>query len=71
MPQLGGSVTVNFLGGSVRGTVDSIEPDGRRLSVTTEDGETLLFVLNRATATFTADGEQTGARLAFDHGSGA
>jgi hypothetical protein len=60
---------VNFLGSSVRGTVDSIEPDGRRLCVTTEDGETLFFALNRATATFTAEGEQTGARLAFDHGS--
>ncbi len=56
---------VNFLGSSVHGTVDSIDPDGRRLLVTTEDGETLAFALNRATATFTAEGHQTGARLAF------
>ena len=70
MPQVGGSVQVNFLGTSVRGTVDSVDPDGRRLRVTTEDGETLTFALNRATATFTAEGHQTGARLAFAPGDG-
>lgn len=57
---------VSFLGSSVRGVVDSIDPDGRRLLVTTDEGETLAFGLNRATATFTADGHQTGARLAFE-----
>jgi hypothetical protein len=66
MPRLGGSVVVNFLGAAVRGTVDEIEPGGRRLRVTTEDGETLWFALNRATATFTAEGHQTGARLSFE-----
>jgi hypothetical protein len=66
MPRLGGSVVVNFLGIAVRGTVDEIDPGGRRLRVTTEDGETLWFALNRATATFTAEGQQTGARLSFE-----
>lgn len=66
MPLIGGSVVVSFLGSTVRGSVKSVAEDGRRLEVTTEDGETLSFALNRATATFTAEGHQTGARLTFD-----
>jgi hypothetical protein len=65
MPQVGGTVVVNFLGTAVSATVTSVSADGRRLEVRTEDGETLSFALNRATATFTADGHQTGARLSF------
>jgi hypothetical protein len=66
MPRVGGAVTVSFLGSTVGATVDAVAPDGRRLRVTTDDGETLWFALNRATATFTAEGHQTGARLSFD-----
>jgi len=66
MPLIGGSIVVNFLGSTVGGTVKSVAEDGRRLEVTTDDGETLTFALNRATATFTAEGHQTGARLTFD-----
>jgi hypothetical protein len=66
MPRVGGSVRVDFLGASVRGTVRAMTPDGRRLEVTTEEGETLTFALSRATARFTAEGQQTGARLTFD-----
>jgi hypothetical protein len=65
MPVVGGRVIVNFLGTSVPGTVSAVLEDGRRLEVTTDEGETILFALNRATATFTAQGEQTGARLSF------
>ncbi len=65
MPRVGGRVVVSFLGAAVRGTVRTVSEDGRRLEVTTEDGETLGFALNRATATFTAEGHQTGARLTF------
>jgi hypothetical protein len=65
MPRVGGAVEVNFLGSTVPATVRSVSPDGRRLEVVTEDGETLGFALNRATATFTAEGHQTGARLTF------
>ena len=65
MPMVGGRVVVNYLGATVPGTVRSVSDDGRRLEVTTEDGQTLAFALNRATATFTAEGEQTGARLTF------
>jgi hypothetical protein len=65
MPQLGGSVLVDYLGATVAGTVKHIADDGRRLEVLTEDGATLSFSLNRATATFTAGGGQTAARLRF------
>jgi hypothetical protein len=65
MPQVGGSVLVNFLGSAVPATVDRVEGEGRRLRVTTDDGESLWFALNGATATFTAEGHQTGARLSF------
>ncbi len=66
MPKVGGSVRVEFLGSTVRGTVRTVESEGRRLQVTTDEGETLSFALNRATATFTTEGQQTGARLTFD-----
>jgi hypothetical protein len=65
MPYVGGRVLVSFLGATVGGTVRSVSADGRHLEVVTEEGETLRFALNRATATFTAEGEQTGARLTF------
>jgi phage gp45-like len=65
MPRVGGGVVVNFLGATRNGTVRAVSPDGRRLEVLTEEGETLVFALNRATATFTLMGHQTGARLAF------
>lgn len=68
MPRVGGTVLVSFLGSSVRATVEAVASDGRRLQVMTEDGETIWFALNRATATFTAEGHQTGARLSFDLG---
>ncbi|MGH2914145.1 MAG: hypothetical protein ACRDMX_04070 [Solirubrobacteraceae bacterium] len=66
MPQLAGTVLVDFLGVTVRGTVRRIDADGRGLEVLTEDGATLRFALNRATATFTLEGRQTGARLRFE-----
>ncbi len=68
MPQVGGPVDVRFLGVTVAGTVRRITDDGRRLEVSTEDGETITFALNRATALFTAEGGQTGARLTFGGG---
>jgi hypothetical protein len=66
MPEVGGAILVDYLGATLRGTVRVVDPDGRRLEVTTEDGDTLTFSLNRATATFTEDGSQTGARLRFE-----
>jgi len=66
MPHVGASVRVNFLGATVRGAVHRVADDGRKLEVATDDGEILIFALNRATATFTAEGHQTGARLSFE-----
>ncbi len=65
MPQVGGSVLVEYLGSSVAGTVRRVDADGRRLEVLTEEGTIITFTLNRATATFTADGGQTAPRLRF------
>jgi hypothetical protein len=65
MPEIGGEVLIDYLGSTVAGTVESVTAQGRRLEVETEDGGHLTFTLNGATATFTADGLQSGARLRF------
>jgi hypothetical protein len=65
MPQVGGSVLIDYLGSTVHGTVRDVAEDGRRLDVVTEDGATLTFELNGATAMFTAGGGQTAPRLRF------
>jgi hypothetical protein len=65
MPEVGGPVLIDYLGTTVHGTVKEVAEDGRRLEVVTEDGATLTFRLNRATAMFTAGGGQTAARLRF------
>jgi hypothetical protein len=65
MPQPGRSVLIDYLGTTVHGTVKEVSDEGRRLEVVTEDGDTLTFALNRATATFTAGGGQTAPRLRF------
>ncbi len=65
MPEIGRPVLIDYLGVTLAGTVVRVLQDGRRIEVETEDGATLTFELNRATATFTADGSQTGARLRF------
>jgi hypothetical protein len=48
-------VLIEYLATTVHGTVE----------VVTEDGATLTFELNRATARFTAGGGQTAPRLRF------
>ncbi len=68
LPQVGGRVLIDYLGSTVRGTVREIAEEGRRLEVLTEDGRTMTFALNRATATFTAGGGQTAPRLRFVEG---
>jgi hypothetical protein len=65
MPRVGAPVLIDYLGSTVPGTVGHVAGEGRRLEVVTEDGATLTFELNRATATFTAGGSQAGARLRF------
>jgi hypothetical protein len=65
MPEAGRPVLIEYLGSTVRGTVKEVAAEGRRLEVVTEDGATLTFELNRATAMFTAGGGQTAPRLRF------
>ena len=65
MPYVGRAVTVIHLGSVVEGVVEAVQADGRELRVLTEDGETLQFVLDPATAGFTLAGGQTQARLRF------
>jgi hypothetical protein len=65
MPTPGRAVKVDYLGSTVDGTVSHVADDGRTVEVITEEGTSLTFTLNRATATFTAGGGQTGPRLRF------
>ncbi len=65
MPSPGRQVEIDYLGATVGGTVSHVADDGRTLEVVTDDGASLTFTLNRATATFIAGGGQTGPRLRF------
>ena len=65
MPVVGAEVVIDHLGSVEHGVVHSVDPEARRVEVATEEGRTVSFSLNRATATFTAGGGQTGARLRF------
>ncbi len=64
MPRVGGAARVTHFGGSrERAVVCAVQDEGRRVSVETEGGERLDFVLNRATAKFAPVGAAHGARL--------
>lgn len=65
MPTIGAEVLIDHLGSVEHGVVRSVDFEARRVEVVAEDGRTLVFVLNRATARFTAGGGLTGARLRF------
>ena len=65
MPVVGAEVMIDHLGWSERGIVDHVDAPRRRVEVAIESGATVTFALNRATATFTVGGSQTGARLRF------
>ncbi len=65
MPTVGAEVIIDHLGVTEHGVVRSVDALARRVQVATEDGDTIEFALNRATATFTVGGDQTGARLRF------
>lgn len=69
MPHIGQPVVVLHLGARTPGIVQQIGDGGRRLEVLTEDGETLIFTLSRATGRFTSTG--SGERLMFAEGHGA
>ncbi len=65
-PRVGMRVTVVYLGTRVEATIDHVSDDLREFEATTDDGGVIRFRLNPATARFTADGDSTGARIAFD-----
>ena len=65
MPHVGDPVTVVFLASRLEGVVTGVDLDARRLLVETADGQTVAFELSRATGTFLAGGQQSGARLLF------
>jgi hypothetical protein len=66
MPVVGAAVIIDHLGSTEHAVVAAVDASARSLRVCTEHGRTLTFVLNRATATFTSDGGQTGSRLRFE-----
>ncbi|MEA2158053.1 MAG: hypothetical protein QOD66_433 [Solirubrobacteraceae bacterium] len=66
MPHVGRSVVVVYLDSRIGGVISEVLEDGRRVVVTTEEGERLGFVLNRATAAFTAERVRSGPRLIFE-----
>ena len=64
MPRVGAQARIAHFGGAFEAaTVVAVRDDGRRLEVLDEAGETLEFVLNRATARFLAAGSGHGPRL--------
>jgi hypothetical protein len=66
MPVVGAAVIIDHLGSTEHGVVAAVDALERSVRVTTEHGRTVTFALNRATATFTSDGGQTGSRLRFE-----
>jgi predicted thioesterase len=65
MPTVGAEVAIDHLGAIEYGVVRAVDPTTRTVEVATDDGRTVQFALNRATARFTAGGGLTGARLRF------
>ena len=64
MPRVGGRARIaHFGGGFEQGTVLAVHDEGRRLEVRGDDGATLEFVLNPATARFVQAGSAQGPRL--------
>ncbi len=65
-PFVGARVTVVFLARRVGGTIEELADGGRRLVVTTDDGERIRFALSPATGSFLEEGRAVGgARLTF------
>jgi hypothetical protein len=66
MPVVGAAVIIDHLGSTEHGLVATVNAHERSVGDTPARGRALTFVLNRATATFTSDGGQTGSRLRFE-----
>lgn len=65
MPGVGTSVTILFLDARIGGVIEHVSSDRHRIEVLAEDGDVVVFELNRATARFVAVGAHAGARLLF------
>jgi hypothetical protein len=65
IPRVGDPVTVGFLAAKVKGTIEWVDADLRRLRVLTDDGEMLTFKLSPATARFVGEAHPAGPRLLF------
>ncbi len=65
LPRIGSPVTIVYLAARMGGTIERVSSDLHELQVVAEDGETVTFRLNRATARFTGAGPHAGARLLF------
>lgn len=65
MPTVGAEVIIDHLGAVEHAVVHHVDAEARQVEVVTERGVAITFTLNRATATFTVGGGQTGARLRF------
>jgi hypothetical protein len=64
VPRVGAHVRIAHFGGTFEhGTIVATSDSGRRVSVCGESGDTIEFVLNRATARFIAAGVAHGPRL--------
>lgn len=55
-PVVGAPVTVIWLGLRERGTIETVEDEGRRVCVVTEGGDVVVFVLGGKGHFVTADG---------------
>lgn len=65
MPRVGSSVMIVFLDARVHGVIERVAEDQHRVEVLADDGEVVVFELNRATARWAAVGGHAGARLLF------
>jgi hypothetical protein len=70
VPRVGAPVRIgHFGGGWERGTVSSVGDHGRRLTVMSDAGEALDYVLSPATAKFVPAGSPYGGRLELLEGT--
>jgi hypothetical protein len=70
VPRVGAPARIgHFGGGWERGTVSRVDDQGRRLTVVSEAGEALDYVLSPATAKFVPAGSPYGGRLELLEGA--
>ena len=65
LPRVGDRVEIAYLSVTAAGEVTRLDDEGRRIVVVADDGEEIVFSLNRATGRFHAAGDPAGARMLF------